>query len=1702
MSGVTPKPSSSVLPRSNSPSPPQQTSSSGQQNSSNSEGSPTSPTAPGPIGAGSGRNKGHSRIASTSTTTSRPEGYPSWIPRRPPPPAPASTFQSRPSTAADGRFASESPVQLGEDELSPSELDFALHAMAMDAGLESEPRQSIDDPQGSSSRRRRHPGSSSTHPSAVAASYRPTHERKPTPRSVRILGGGHNYATAPLRDMSDSTTRAQSASSPGFRAFSRATGTNASATFFSSSYPSRNGHHTLYPAILPGSQPSRPPRFRTPKFHPTLLVSPSRWTRFRYMLWGIFVVFGHLLLQSFLDFNIAFMLIQIAKHPTPSVISSLAVSSSPSDNSASSRNWTLATVAYIACWAIWVFGIWLCYEVVYCFWRRWRVKRPLLIPIYLSTPAFNLVSMTSYTNFCFLNHIRWSSLMLWDDAHSSVGGSVYEERISEGWEEVNASKNPTPEREGTEGANEGGEDDGSSVGHEIAEPEKVVTRTRNGVTHRRLPSQMSSEYGYRPRMSELSSEGRPQISELESDAEGRPVSSVVSGIALGEDGKPQVSELESSSNEVKEKKEESQDHPKTPEDPNRPSSTVPFPTQGPTNGAKNTNGNGNGNGAALSTTTSVRKTHFKDLNIRQFLAESCWFYSQNTPTISLLVPRLALSLALLVAFNGPAPGAAVLSAAGEAAFGRDGTFFEPRGQLSTYGKVIIWLNLIWGLWRILVLMISWTGLWIFSGLGCAGICGPRYRWEEPGAEDDEDDNPVPLTHEKRQSVSFGQRSGSVYNPRLSQVTIFDPRFSHRTGRQIFSDPDDHTLTWDWMISARERAWDIWEFCTTGTTPATTGNVTWRKSQLGGAVDAQVFAYRNAGGYSGFPLVTDRRPMMSQQPGRPTVTIPSPMISLQYSSSPSGYTATTETKTGTLLNTPVFFPPSAGTTGLGFSGMFGPGYAPLDQTVLSTLQEVASNPSLAAASSAAGASREAASPSPGAPTGTGVPTTMPTPLTAPATPLPVFTTPAPPRRGVLTADLFIDPTTTSTAPTSPPAPITVANAKSSPQGDEKAWAVAGNGKDDVAKGEPSGGPVMNLPYPFPSYSSTSPPPTRPTSSGGPPTGLPFPLTAASSARHTPNVIPTPATTIHSLPFPTPQGTLSTGHQAGLAQPSQQSHQIESYDDDFAMSEHDVSEHGVSEHGVLDLEGTEDRANSVGTGTNSMSSLGQPIQTRYPFGYRRPRNRSSYSGSGSVITSGSASHSGSGSGARGQPLSPRGSSVMGGSGNGSSSASGSGYGSNAIVRGRGSRSTRYSAVSVESGIMPGGADFEDYGEVVLGNSSMSSLGGPGMAGVGAGGGMGPRASLVNLGVQHNITPPPPNPRAGGGRRRAGTMPSPTAHAFHSQSQPPLPQQVGADLPRSSGSFRSRVASVPNPPSPSSRAIYAPMPMYEGGPTSYDAHGQDSDEEPEGSQEAAEREDSVGLLSAAPSPRNSLGNLRIRGSNVSLNRRAGGSRPVSLISSTSSSSPSRSRTGSLVAPPLPSGRRGSSPNPLPSPPQRSRNGSLIRDHQHAQVARSRANSGVEGSTSHYTDARSRTDSGSTSSGAHRTPEDLTFGVQVNWRVGQDEPISPPPPIVLRSAPSDISERTTSRPIDEDVTIQPGAGPSTFPNPHPIPIPSHLRGDDSRQDLSSANASFVTANPSMYAESTTETGRSVGGSSGNTWTRGTSNRYFAEGSGMYGPR
>ncbi|KAI0354476.1 hypothetical protein OH77DRAFT_504619 [Trametes cingulata] len=421
--------------------------------------------------------------------SSSSEGYPSWLPKRPPPPAPRSTLQS----SVAGMF-----TEAGPSRASPVA------------------------PVG----------------------------RKPTPRSVRI-GILQSTAQGEKDPRREPTDQSRAFSGPAHaRVWSRATSAALTPTLFSSG----------------GTEGQLPrPRFRTPALHLELLRSPSWKMYLFFYLFPVFVL-GHIPLQTFFDFNAVFILLLVARHPNPEA----------PGVPGSGRNWALGAAAYIACWFAWIFAVFVVYELVYSFVRRWRVKRPLILPIYFSSSAFNFAAMSSYVNFCFMYHIRFSAF-------------------------------------------------------------------------------------------------------------------------FGEHG-----------------------------------------------------------------------------SLRDGLAETFYFYSQNLPSVALLMPRAALSLALLFAFSSPDPLAVALADAGVGR--RDGTFFRASDEtLTSYARGVLIANAAWTAWRILVLLISWVGLWIVSGQGCAGICGPRYRWEEEDAE----------------------KMASVYHDNVS---------------------DFDTLPWSWKECTILRIKDAYDFCLTTKPP--------------------------------------------------------------------------------------------------------------------------------------------------------------------------------------------------------------------------------------------------------------------------------------------------------------------------------------------------------------------------------------------------------------------------------------------------------------------------------------------------------------------------------------------------------------------------------------------------------------------------------------------------------------------------------------------------------------------------------------------------------------------------------------------------------------------------------------------------------------------------------------------------------------------
>ena len=93
-------------------------------------------------------------------------------------------------------------------------------------------------------------------------------------------------------------------------------------------------------------------------------------------------------------------------------------------------------------------------------------------------------------------------------------------------------------------------------------------------------------------------------------------------------------------------------------------------------------------------------------SLREGLAETFYYYSQNLPTVALLLPRAALSLALLLAFWSPQAGELALIDSGTRP--RDGTYFRSSDQtLTKYARGVLIANAAWTAWRLLVLFVSW-----------------------------------------------------------------------------------------------------------------------------------------------------------------------------------------------------------------------------------------------------------------------------------------------------------------------------------------------------------------------------------------------------------------------------------------------------------------------------------------------------------------------------------------------------------------------------------------------------------------------------------------------------------------------------------------------------------------------------------------------------------------------------------------------------------------------------------------------------------------------------------------------------------------------------------------------------------------------------------------------------------------------------------
>ena len=229
-----------------------------------------------------------------SPVSTSSEGYPSWLPKRPPPPAPGSTLHSL-STA----------MMFGSDGAGPSEpLPGQTSARA------SEDRQHhVHTPVPFSGGRKPTPRSvrivsmqDSNGPASGAGSGA---RREPTERATTRVSSNAGAAPPPLP--TPSTPRFPSLPFLPFffrsRVWSRAT-TSAlegrSPTLFSSSQT---------PDARVRAATAAPPKFRAPGLHLELLRDPSWKTRLHFYLFP-FIVLAHVPLQTFLDFNAVYVMIE------------------------------------------------------------------------------------------------------------------------------------------------------------------------------------------------------------------------------------------------------------------------------------------------------------------------------------------------------------------------------------------------------------------------------------------------------------------------------------------------------------------------------------------------------------------------------------------------------------------------------------------------------------------------------------------------------------------------------------------------------------------------------------------------------------------------------------------------------------------------------------------------------------------------------------------------------------------------------------------------------------------------------------------------------------------------------------------------------------------------------------------------------------------------------------------------------------------------------------------------------------------------------------------------------------------------------------------------------------------------------------------------------------------------------------------------
>lgn len=225
-----------------------------------------------------------------SPTSTSSEGYPSWLPKRPPPPAPGSTLHSL-STAMmfDGGGGGAGAGEIPAAASPSSDRQQPQTPVPFSGGRKPTPRSvrivSMQDSNAASG------GGAGS-----GARREPTERTTATPRVSSTVAGASHYRLPSLPFLPSSLFRS--------RVWSRA-----KASALEGLSPTLLLSSSQTPDARLRAANAAPPKFRSPGLHLELLRDPSWKTRLHFYLFPLLVL-AHLPLQSYLDFNAVYIMIE------------------------------------------------------------------------------------------------------------------------------------------------------------------------------------------------------------------------------------------------------------------------------------------------------------------------------------------------------------------------------------------------------------------------------------------------------------------------------------------------------------------------------------------------------------------------------------------------------------------------------------------------------------------------------------------------------------------------------------------------------------------------------------------------------------------------------------------------------------------------------------------------------------------------------------------------------------------------------------------------------------------------------------------------------------------------------------------------------------------------------------------------------------------------------------------------------------------------------------------------------------------------------------------------------------------------------------------------------------------------------------------------------------------------------------------------